>query len=324
MLGQGSKSKEKVAHNAAPPPELLFKQYGERVRHRGPAERVIVDISSVAPQQRLMRQEPVFPLIHGNTEPVACADRRLDLKQQRAPYSEQAPADTAHTASPILRNLIKLERGVVNDRLNGGDHTVVGVSDSHPAADRPHARLREAGSQLSNRVRMEDAIRIDRNDNLCRGVLQRIADRARLPAIDLIPPRPYAYVGEIALRLEHPLVAIVDRTVVLRDHFKVPVRIVALADALDRLVDRPAFVVARHQHAHGWLIRVVLPGLGAGKRKFHNDPHQIRDHGDQQAKNEDEPKQNGGHYRTSGRESIMPGAQMCRPDWASIWRPSSR
>src|SRR6202041_3727346 len=120
---------------------------------------------------------------------------------------------------------------------------------------------------------MKDAIGIDRNYHLCRGVLQRIADGACLSAIDLVPASPYTYVCEIALCFEHPLVAIVGGTIILRDHFKFLVWIVALADALDRLVDRPAFVVAGHQHTDGWLIGVVLPGLCAGERKLQNDPH---------------------------------------------------
>ena len=83
MLRQGSEGEEKIAHDAAPPAQLLFEQYRQCVRHRRPAERVIVDVGSVPSQQRLMRQEPVFALIHRNAEPVAGANRRLDLEQQR-------------------------------------------------------------------------------------------------------------------------------------------------------------------------------------------------------------------------------------------------
>ena len=62
-------------------PELLFEEHGQSVRHCCPAERVIVDVSSVSPQQGLMSQEPVLPLIYRNAEPVAGADRGLDLEQ---------------------------------------------------------------------------------------------------------------------------------------------------------------------------------------------------------------------------------------------------
>src|SRR5579864_2114273 len=115
-------------------------------------------------------------------------------------------------------------------------------------------RLGETRRQLSNRVRMEDAIRIDGNDNLGVRELQRVAYGARLPAIDLVSPGSYADVGKVALRFQHPLVTVVDRTVVLRDDFELLVWIIALADALDRFVDRFAFVVAGHQHADRWFI----------------------------------------------------------------------
>jgi hypothetical protein len=91
MLRQGSERKEEIAHNAAPPAQLLLEQHRQSVRHGGPAQRVIVDVSSVAPQQRLMRQKPVFPLIHRNAEPVARPDRRLDLKQQLRRIANRHP-----------------------------------------------------------------------------------------------------------------------------------------------------------------------------------------------------------------------------------------
>ena len=46
-----------------------------------PPEGIIVDVSPVTSQQCLMGEESVFPLVHRNTEPVAGADRRLDLQQ---------------------------------------------------------------------------------------------------------------------------------------------------------------------------------------------------------------------------------------------------
>ena len=224
-----------------------------------------------------MSQEPVFPLVHWNSEPVAGADRRLDLQQQRAPDGEKASADAADAPRPILGNLIELECRVVDHRLDGGDHTVVWVSDSYSAPNRSNTRLRETCGQLANRVRMEDAIRIDRDDDLRGGVLQRIAHGTRLSAVHLIPPGPYVDVCEIPLGLAHPLIAVVDGTVILRDHFKFIVRIVALADALDRLVNRLALVVAGHQHAHRGLIRVVFLGFCAGEREFQNNSHQVLD-----------------------------------------------
>ena len=81
MLRQGSEGEEKVAHDAAPPAELLFEEHGESVGHSRPAERVIVDVRAVSPQQRLMGQEPVFALSDRDAEPVAGTDGRLDLEQ---------------------------------------------------------------------------------------------------------------------------------------------------------------------------------------------------------------------------------------------------
>src|SRR6202040_428254 len=116
-----------------------------------------------------MSKETVLTLIHVNAEPVPGSDRWLDLQEQLAANREKTSADTAHTARPILGNLVKLEGGVVNNRLNRGDYVVIGISDSHPAAHRPDTRLGKAGGQLPNRVGMEYAIRIDRNNNLGMG-----------------------------------------------------------------------------------------------------------------------------------------------------------
>src|ERR1700719_1553665 len=193
-----------------------------------------------------MSKETVLALIHGNAEPVPGSDRWLDLQEQLAANREKASTDTAHAARPILGNLVKLERGGVDDRLNRGDYVVIGISDSHPAAHRPDTRLGKAGRQFPNRVRMEYAIRIDGNNNLGMGVLQRVTNRARFSAIGLIPPGADANAGEIALRLECPLVGVVNRKIVLCDDFKLVARIVALADAFNGFIDRLAFVEARH------------------------------------------------------------------------------
>jgi hypothetical protein len=91
------------------------------------------------------------------------------------------------------------------------------------------------------------------------------------------------------------LVAVVGGAVAPREHFEFLIRIVAFADARNLLVNRLALVVARHQHAYGWLIRVILARLGARESKPQNDPHQILDHGNQQAKDDDELRQDGSH-----------------------------
>jgi hypothetical protein len=109
-------------------------------------------------------------------------------------------------------------------------------------------------------------------------VLQRVADCARFPAIDGVPARADVNVGEISLGFEHPLVAVVDRTVVLGDDFKLVTAIVALADALDGFVDGLALVEAGHENAHGGLIGVILLDFCAGERELENDPHHVLDH----------------------------------------------
>jgi len=50
-----------------------------------------IDVSAATPQQYLVGQEPVFTLVHRNTEPVAHPDRRLNLEQQLAPDGERHP-----------------------------------------------------------------------------------------------------------------------------------------------------------------------------------------------------------------------------------------
>ena len=105
---------EKVAHDAAPPAQLLLEKNGQRVWYRGPAQRVIVDICPIAAQQRLVRQKPVFALVHWNAKPMPRANRWLNLQQQVAPDREQASTDAADAARPILGNLVELESRVVN------------------------------------------------------------------------------------------------------------------------------------------------------------------------------------------------------------------
>src|ERR1700740_247298 len=125
---------------------------------------------------------------------------------------------------------------------------------------------------------MAHAIRIDGNDNLGIGMLQRVTNRARLSTIGLIPPGADANVAEILLGLERPLVAVVNRTVVLCDDFKLVAGIVALADAFNGFVDRLAFIEARHENAHGGLVGVVLLDSFARERTPQNDSHQVLDY----------------------------------------------
>src|SRR5579863_1276296 len=252
-----------------------------------------------------MGQEPVFPLIHRYAEPVSRADRRLDLQEQIAADGEKASADATNTPRPIFRNLVELECREVDHRLNGCDYAVVGIPDSYPAAHRSDARFGEACSQLPNRVLVENAIRIDRDDDVGGRVLQGVTNRARLPAIDRVPPCADTNVGEIAASLEHPFVAVVDRTVVLGDDFEFVVGIVALANALDGFVHRSALVEAGHKNAHGGLIGIVFLDFCAGERKLKNNPHHVLNHGNQQAQDQNEPEKYRGHYRRASPYYIV-------------------
>jgi hypothetical protein len=88
--------------------------------------------------------------------------------------------------------------------------------------------------------------------------LQGIANGAGFPAVHSVPAHPYFYVVEVTLSFEHPLVAVVHGAIILGDHFKLVVWIIALADALDGLLDRLPLVETRHEDAHGGLISVVF------------------------------------------------------------------
>ena len=59
-----------------------------------------------------------------------------------------------------------------------------------------------------------------------------------LDTVTCVPSHPHRYVREFPLCFEHPhpLVAVVHRAVLLRDHFKLVVGIIALARALGGLV----------------------------------------------------------------------------------------
>src|SRR5215471_21404824 len=107
-----------MAQNALPPAQLLFEQLDGCGRNPGPAKRVVVDVSAVALKQDQVGHEAVFALVDGNAEPMALAYHRLDLQQQFPPDCKQTSADAAHAASPVLRNLIEVKRGVVDKRLD--------------------------------------------------------------------------------------------------------------------------------------------------------------------------------------------------------------
>jgi len=66
MLRQGSQGEKEVAHDAAPPSELLFEEHRQGVRYCVQQSASIVDVSPVTSQQCLVGQEPVLPLIYGN------------------------------------------------------------------------------------------------------------------------------------------------------------------------------------------------------------------------------------------------------------------
>src|SRR5215472_3723430 len=174
-----------------------------------------------------MGKESVFTLADGNAEPVARANGRLDLEQQLAADGKQASADAAYAAGPVLRNLVKLEGGVINEGLNRGDDVVGRIADADTASDRSHRRLCEADGQFPNRLGMKNAVRINRDDDFSIRMLQRVANRTSFAAVNFIASRPDPDVGEISLCLLHPFVAVVGGAVVLRDHFKLVIRIVA-------------------------------------------------------------------------------------------------
>src|SRR5580693_294992 len=105
---------------------------------------------------------------------------------------------------------------------------------------------------------MKDAVGIDGDDQFRAGGLEGVANGAGFAAVHGVAPDTDFYGGEVALGLEHPVVAVVDRAVVLRDDFKFVAWIIAVADALDGLVDRLALVEAGHEDAYRGLVAVVF------------------------------------------------------------------
>jgi hypothetical protein len=130
---------------------------------------------------------------------------------------------------------------------------------------------------------MKNAIGIDGNHQLCRREPKRVAHGARFSAVDGIPAHSDLYIGKVALRLKHPLVAVIHRAIVLPNHFKLVVGVIALADALDRLVDRFALVETGHEDTHRRLVRVVFLDRRPRNRPFQDKRQRVLEDRDQQA-----------------------------------------
>ena len=124
---------------------------------------------------------------------------------------------------------------------------------------------------------MKDAIRVDGNNDLGAGVLESITDRARLAAVHVISANADADVRKIALSFEHPLIAIIRGTIVLRDYLEEVTGIVTFADALDGLVDCLAFVVTRQQDTDCRLARIVFAYSSAGEGPLEYQSHKVLD-----------------------------------------------
>ena len=200
--------------------KLLLEELRQGVRHGRPAERVVVDVGSVAAQQGLVGQEAVFALVDRHAKPVAAANGRFNLEQKLAAYRKQAARYAADAARPVLGDLVKLKCREIDQRLNGGQGGLVGVANADPSADRAHARFSKARREFADRVRVKDAVRVDRDNNLGGGVLQCVANGACLAAVQGVAAGADADVREVLLRLEHPLIAVVGGAIVLRDDFE--------------------------------------------------------------------------------------------------------
>lgn len=95
-----------------------------------------------------------------------------------------------------------------------------------------------------------------------------------LSAVFCVATDANANVRKILLSLEEPLVAIIYRAVVLSDYFELVIGIVALADALNRLVNGLPFVVAGQQNAYRRPVRIIFFDASAGPRPPQNSGHQ--------------------------------------------------
>src|SRR5579864_9319198 len=130
-----------------------------------------------------------------------------------------------------------MKSGVIEKCLDGGNGPSVWIAHSHPAAHRAHSRIAKAGGQFTDRLRMKNAIGVNGDDDFSLGVRESRALRARLAAVRRIASDSHGYVGEVVLRLEHPLVAIVSGAVVLRNDLQSVIGIVTVTAALDGVID---------------------------------------------------------------------------------------
>jgi hypothetical protein len=289
VSGERAERVEEIAHDTATPAQLLLEEDRKGVGNSGPAEGVVVDVGAVAAQEGLVGEEAVFALVDGDAEPVAGANLGLDLQQQLPADGEETAANAADAAGPVFGDLVELEGRVVKDGLDGGDDAVVGVAHANAAADGTNLRLREAGGELADGVGVEDAVGVDGEDDFGCGVLECIADGAGLAAVDGVAAGADADVGEVALGLENPLVAVVDGAVVLGDDLEEFGGVVAAADALDGLVDGLAFVVTGKENADGREPGVVLADGCAAGGPLEDQAHEVLDDGDQQAEKHHQP-----------------------------------
>ncbi len=289
MLRKGPQGKKQIAQDALPPAQLLFEQLGQSHGNRSEAECIVVDIGSIAFEKNQVSHESVFALVDGNAKPVPLADHRLDPQQQFAPDGEEASADAAYASCPVFRDLIKMKRRIVDERLDCGDSPFIGVPDAHPATYPANVRFAETCREFTNSLRVKNAIGVHRDDNLGRGPLEAVAHGAGLAAVDRVASDDDADVGEIPLRPLHPQEAVVDRAVVLGDDFEPVIGIVAATDALNGFIDGPALVVAGQNDADCRLEPEIFPDLRAGNRPLKNGPEGVFEDRNQQRKKQYEP-----------------------------------
>src|SRR3954454_3653359 len=149
---------QEITHARALPADLLFKQSGEIVWHRGPALRVRVQYRAVAFEKNLVSQEAVLAIIDFDAEPVSLPHSRFQLEKEFAANRKHATADADDRPRPVFQNLHEPEVGVINEGLNGSDHVLIGVANSNSSAHCPDLFVREAGHEFADGVRMKDAI----------------------------------------------------------------------------------------------------------------------------------------------------------------------
>src|SRR5579863_1172280 len=68
----------------------------------------------------------------------------------------------------------------------------------------------------------------------------------------------------------NPLPTVIHRTVVRSNNFQLVLRIVAVADALDRRVNGITLIIAGQEDTHGRFVRVVFLNADAGVSDTHN------------------------------------------------------